>query len=91
MVTITKNEVMYSGLCCKHYVYDYNITDLLYVKLQNDTTKIAKKCFDILDSDLCSVYIYRNKAIFDAHSSYDKIPNYFYDYIRKIVRKIAWL
>lgn len=64
-----------------------NITNILYEDLKNNNTKISKKCFDILNYDLCMIINYNDIWWLEKTSQYNYIPNYFINYLRKYLKR----
>ena len=86
MIKLTENDLKDRA---SSYVYDYKITFLLFDVLKKETSIIASKCFDLLNSGGIDVYVNNRKMIIES-ISYISVPDYFYDYIDKIVDRIKW-
>ena len=88
MIKLNKQEIKDAYLICGQY--DFILTDLLYSNFKNSQFKIDKKCFNILNNDICEVYVYNNKMIIESTNSKNNIPDYFYKHCEKIVNRSSW-
>lgn len=72
-----------------------NVTGEIYRDLQTAKTKIGQKCYNILNYDLCEIYIEHKVWWLEKHSQYTTIPNYFVDYMARYMKRkynvISWL
>ena len=64
-----------------------DIAGELYRELENSKTKIGKKCWDILNHDLCSVITTETHWWIEKNSIYTSIPNYFMNYLSRYLKR----
>lgn len=63
------------------------ITDKIYNELENSKTKIGKKCFNILNYDLCMIYVDNKVWWLEKTSMYNYIPSYFIEFMKKYLKR----
>ena len=64
------------------------ITNKLFTELKESKTKIGKKCFNVLNYDLCMIYKSDNNVWWlEKTSTYNYIPSYFINYLKKYLKR----
>ena len=67
-----------------------NIQHLLWEKVQNSNTKIAKRVYDVMNADTFSVILDRDVFYFEKTCSWLTIPNYCRDYAIRFYKKLGY-
>lgn len=67
-----------------------HITSLLWDKVENSKTKIAKRVYDVMNADTFSVILDGDVFYFEKTASYMSIPDYCYDYAVRFYKKLGY-